>query len=113
MVHIHNGLLLTIERNMFELAGVKRMNQEPIKQSEASQKEKNKYRISMNLLTGQQWRNRHREKTYGHGERRGEGEMYGKSNMEAQEEGDICILTADSLLYSRNQHSIVKQLSSN
>ena len=34
---------------MFELAGVKRMNQEPIKQSEASQKEKNKYRISMNI----------------------------------------------------------------
>ena len=31
-----------IKRNMFELAGVKRMNQEPIKQSESSQKEKNK-----------------------------------------------------------------------
>ena len=29
-----------------------------------------------------QWRNRHREQTYGHGEREGEGEMYGKSNME-------------------------------
>ena len=25
---------------------------------------------------------KHREQTYGHGERRGEGEMYGKSNME-------------------------------
>ena len=24
----------------------------------------------------------HRDQTYGHGERRGEGEMYGKSNME-------------------------------
>ena len=35
-----------------------------------------------NLFTGQQWRNRHRESTYGHGERGGEGEMYGKSNME-------------------------------
>ena len=35
-----------------------------------------------NLFTGQQWRNRHREQTYGHGERGGEGEMYGKSNME-------------------------------
>ena len=34
-----------------------------------------------NLFTGQQWRNRHREQTYGHGERGGEGEMYGKSNM--------------------------------
>ena len=26
-----------------------------------------------NLFTGQQWRNRHREQTYGHGEREGEG----------------------------------------
>ena len=36
----------------------------------------------MNLFTGQQWRNRHREWTYGHGERGGDGEMYGKLNME-------------------------------
>ena len=35
-----------------------------------------------NLFTGQQRRNRHREQTYGHGERGGEGEMYGKSNTE-------------------------------
>ena len=35
-----------------------------------------------NLFIGQQWRNRHREQTYGHGERGGEGEMYGESNME-------------------------------
>ena len=35
-----------------------------------------------NLFTGQQWRNRHREQTYGHGERGGEGEMYVKSKME-------------------------------
>ena len=38
--------------------------------------------ILKNLFTGQQWRKRHREWTYGHGERGGEGEMYGKSNME-------------------------------
>ena len=38
--------------------------------------------VLKNLLTGQQWRNRHTEQTYGHGERGGEGEMYGKSNME-------------------------------
>ena len=38
--------------------------------------------ILKNLFTWQQWRNRHREKTYGHGERGGEDEMYGKSNME-------------------------------
>ena len=38
--------------------------------------------ILKNLFTGQQWRKRHREWTYGHRERGGEGEMYGKSNME-------------------------------
>ena len=35
-----------------------------------------------NLFIGQQWRNRHREQTYGHGERGREWEMNGKSNME-------------------------------
>ena len=35
-----------------------------------------------NLFAGQQWRNRHREQTYEHRERGGEGEMYGKSNIE-------------------------------
>ena len=38
--------------------------------------------VLKNLFTGQQWRNRHREQTYGQGERGGEGERYGKSNME-------------------------------
>ena len=38
--------------------------------------------VLKNLFIGQKWRNRHREQTYGHGERGGEGEMYGKSNME-------------------------------
>jgi len=38
--------------------------------------------VLKNLFTGQQWRNRHRKSTYGHGERGGEVEMYGKSNME-------------------------------
>ena len=39
--------------------------------------------VLMNLFAGQQWRNRHREQTYGHGERGGEGEMFVKStNME-------------------------------
>ena len=37
--------------------------------------------IPMNLFAGQQWRNRRREQTYGHGERGGEGEMYAESNM--------------------------------
>ena len=34
------------------------------------------------MFAGQQWRNRHRQWIYGHGERGGEGEMYGESNME-------------------------------
>ena len=38
--------------------------------------------VRKNLFTGQQWRNRHREQTYGHGERGGDGEIYGESNME-------------------------------
>ena len=38
--------------------------------------------VLKNLFTGQQWRNRCREQTYGRGERRGEGKMHGESNME-------------------------------
>ena len=35
--------------------------------------------VLKNLFSGQQWRNRHREQTYGHGERGGEGEMCEKA----------------------------------
>ena len=38
--------------------------------------------VLKNLFTGQQWRNRHKEQTYEHGERGGDGEMYRKGNME-------------------------------
>ena len=38
--------------------------------------------VPKNLFAGQEWRNRHRELNYGHGERGGEGEMYGESNTE-------------------------------
>ena len=38
--------------------------------------------VLKNLFAGQQWRNRHREQTYGHGERGGESELYGENNME-------------------------------
>ena len=38
--------------------------------------------VLKNLFPGQQWRKRHREQTYGHGEKGGEGKMQGKSNME-------------------------------
>ena len=34
------------------------------------------------LLTRQQWINRYKEQTCGHGERGGKGQMYGKNNME-------------------------------
>ena len=37
--------------------------------------------VLMKLLAKQEWKHKHREQTYGHGERGGEGEMYGKSNM--------------------------------
>ena len=50
--------------------------------------------VLKNLFTGQQWRNRNREKTYGHGERVGAGEIYGKSNMETY----ITICKIDSQL---------------
>ena len=36
--------------------------------------------VLKNLFSGKQWNNRYREQTYGHGERGGESEMYGKSN---------------------------------
>ena len=49
--------------------------------------------ILKNLLTGQQYRNRHREQTNGHEERGGEGEMDGESNMETY----IAMCKLDSL----------------
>ena len=83
MVHIHNGILSAIKRNAFESILMRWMNLDPIIQSEVSQEEKYKYHILihimgskkvalMNLFSGQQWRNRHREQTYGH-EGRGRG----------------------------------------
>ena len=38
--------------------------------------------VLKNLFTGQRCRSRQREQTSGHGERGGEGEMCGKSNIE-------------------------------
>ena len=69
------------------------MNLEPITQSDVGQKEKDKYCILTYiwnlekmvlriLFVGQQWRKKHWEQTYGHGERGGESEMYGEINME-------------------------------
>ena len=53
--------------------------------------------VLKNLFTGQQWRNRHREQTYGHGEGGGEGEMYGKSNRETYI--TLCKIVNGNLLY--------------
>ena len=68
------------------------MNLEPIIQSEVSQNEKDKYHIVMHIYRIQKNGTeefihraaveRHRQQTYGNGERGGEGETYGKSNME-------------------------------
>ena len=38
--------------------------------------------VLKNLFAEQQWRNRHREQTYGHGEKGGEGGVKGESAME-------------------------------
>ena len=45
VVCIHNGILLSHKRNIFESVLRRWMNLEPIIQSEVSQKEKNKYSI--------------------------------------------------------------------
>ena len=83
-----------IKRNAFESVQMRWTNLEPIIQSEGSQKKKYKYRILMhtyesrkmalmNLFSGQQWRNRHREQANGpRGGEEGEREMYGESNMD-------------------------------
>ena len=45
VVNIHNGILLSHKRNIFESLLMRWMNLEPIIQSEVSQKEKDKYHI--------------------------------------------------------------------
>ena len=49
VVHIYNRYSSAIKRNAFESVLVRKMNLEPITQSEVSQKEKNKYRILMHI----------------------------------------------------------------
>ena len=43
VVHIYNGILLSLKKNKFESVLVRWMNLEPVIQSEVGQKEKNKY----------------------------------------------------------------------
>ena len=54
--------------------------------------------VPKNLFAGQQWRKRHREQTYRHGEREGQGEMYGESNMDTYI--TICKIANGNLLYN-------------
>ena len=67
-----NSRYSAIKRNSFESVLMRWMNLEPVIQSEVSQKEKelsysnayiwNLEKVALkNLLTGQQWKNRHRE----------------------------------------------------
>ena len=70
-----------IKRNVFESVLMRWMNLEPIIQNEVSQKDKysilthtymeSRKMALMDSFSGQQWRSRHREQTYGH---RGRGE---------------------------------------
>ena len=70
------------------------MNLELIIQREVSQKEKDKYHLLTHIygikkdgtkvfIFRATMENRHKEQTYGHGERGGEGEICGESNMKA------------------------------
>ena len=47
MIHIHNGILLSYEKNAFESVLMRWMKLGPIIQSEVSQKEKHQYSILM------------------------------------------------------------------
>ena len=49
VVHIYNGILLSLKRSKFESVLVKWMNLEPFIQSEISQKEKNKHSILIHI----------------------------------------------------------------
>ena len=77
VVHIYNGILLSIKRNKIGSFVETWMDLEIVIQSEVSQKEKNKYRIlciyveprkmvQINWFAGQKLRHRCREQTYGH-----------------------------------------------
>ena len=45
VIHIYNGIILSLKKNEFEFILVRQMDLELVIQSEASQKEKNKYHI--------------------------------------------------------------------
>ena len=49
MVHIYNGILLSLRKDAFESVLMRWMKLEPIIQREVSQKEKHKYSILMHI----------------------------------------------------------------
>ena len=49
VVHIHNGVLLSIKKNTLESALMRSMKLKPIIQSEVSQKEKHQYSMLMHI----------------------------------------------------------------
>ena len=93
VVYIHTMEYSAIKRNAFESVLMRWMNLEPIIQSEVCQKER---QISCSkayirnlekwywriYLQGSNGETDIENRLNGHGERGGEGEMYGKSNME-------------------------------
>ena len=82
MVHIHNGVLLSQQKNAFESVLVRRMNLESIIQSEVRKRKRNIQKGGTGEFICKAAMERHREKTYGHREKGKEGEIYGDSNME-------------------------------
>ena len=53
--NIHNGILLSQKRNVFELVLMRWMNLKPIIQSEVSQKAKDKYHILTYIQNLKKW----------------------------------------------------------
>ena len=54
-IYIYNGILLSHKKNKFESVLVRSMNLEPVIQSEANQKERNKYHILMHIWPLEKW----------------------------------------------------------
>ena len=108
VVHIHHGLLLRHKKESIWVSS-NEVDEPRAYYTEWSKSEReretlytNEYiesrkMVLKNLFAGQQWRNRYREQTYGHGERGGEGEMYGESNMETYI--IICKIVNGNLLF--------------
>ena len=80
------NIIQPLKRNTFESVLIRWINLELIIQSKVSQKEiiiiykhiytESRKMVQKNLFIGQPWRDRHREETYGHGERGGEDETF-------------------------------------